>query len=391
LINHVHADYAPPRSWEQFEELCADVFQSAWQDPALVRHGRAGQSQNGVDIVGRNGAVYPIGIQCKKRSIWPASKLKPREIDDEIAEAMKFKPALKAFYILTTAPDDVATLEHVRKLNEQHQKQGKFEVVVLGWAEIVRRATRDPQVANKHFGPAGGGAPRSPLLATWMMSNGKLELSGGDLELSVAELVQDLYDWPDGHIVIRQRESDALLETLRHFEGRDLTTEQRKERVALRTQLQKLKAAEALAVQGVMLMLTDPVVSELILKVWENDAPLAIQGFLNGHLGLGAQENSFGKTYLRLTLPDGDHHSCSTVISEEHVASILAIRQKRIEMFGNALTDTVADLPMEVRAQVAIPRIIRKIFEYRSQERLSSEEIAKKKALNIDKWKIGIA
>lgn len=391
MINHVHADYAPPRSWEQFEELCADVFQSAWQDPALVRHGRAGQSQNGVDIVGRNGAVYPIGIQCKKRSIWPASKLKTREIDDEIAEAMKFRPALKAFYILTTAPDDVATLEHVRKLNEQHQKQGKFEVVVLGWAEIVRRATLDPQVANKHFGPAGGGAPRSPLLATWMMSNGKLELSGGDLELSVAELVQDLYDWPDGHIVIRQRESDVLLETLRHFEGRDLTTEQRKERVALRTQLQKLKAAEALAVQGVMLMLTDPVVSELILKVWENDAPLAIQGFLNGHLGLGAQENSFGKTYLRLTLPDEDHHSCSTVISEEHVASILAIKQKRIEMFGNALTDTVADLPMEVRAQVAIPRIIRKIFEYRSQERLSSEEIAKKKALNIDQWKIGVA
>jgi len=25
---HVNADYAPPRSWDQFEELCADVFQS---------------------------------------------------------------------------------------------------------------------------------------------------------------------------------------------------------------------------------------------------------------------------------------------------------------------------------------------------------------------------
>src|ERR1044072_594404 len=47
LSRHPHADYAPPRSWEQFEELCADVFQSAWRDPALVRHGRAGQRQNG--------------------------------------------------------------------------------------------------------------------------------------------------------------------------------------------------------------------------------------------------------------------------------------------------------------------------------------------------------
>ena len=62
---HVHSEYAPPRSWEQFEELCADIFQSAWRDPALVRHGRAGQRQNGVDIVGRNGALYPIACSAK--------------------------------------------------------------------------------------------------------------------------------------------------------------------------------------------------------------------------------------------------------------------------------------------------------------------------------------
>lgn len=41
-LMHILADYPPPRSWEQFEELCADVFQSSWQDPAMVRHGRAG-------------------------------------------------------------------------------------------------------------------------------------------------------------------------------------------------------------------------------------------------------------------------------------------------------------------------------------------------------------
>lgn len=391
MINHVHADYAPPRSWEQFEELCADVFQSAWQDPALVRHGRAGQRQNGVDIVGRNGAVYPIGIQCKKRSVWPGGKLKTREIDAEIAEALKFRPALKVFYILTTAPDDAATLAHVRDLNEEHKKEGKFEVVLLGWAEIVRRATLDPQVANKHFGPAGGGAPRSPLLATWMMLNGKLEMRGGELKLSVAELVQDLHDWPDGHVVIRQRESDALLETLRRFEGRSLTKKERKERIALRIELQKLTDAEALATRGVLLMLTHPVVSEWVLKVWEYDAPLAIQGFLNGHLGLQAPRQGVDTSYLRLTLPDADSHSCSTVISEKHVLSILNIVNERQARFGNPLTEIVGELPMKVRAEVAIPRIVRAILEYRSEDRLSWEEIAKMKALNIGSWKVALA
>lgn len=112
MSRHAHADYAPPRSWEQFEELCADIFQSAWRDPALVRHGRAGQRQNGVDIVARNGAIYPIGLQCKKRSKWPVSKLTTKQIDAEVAEALKFKPALQAFYILTTAPDDTTLLNH---------------------------------------------------------------------------------------------------------------------------------------------------------------------------------------------------------------------------------------------------------------------------------------
>lgn len=231
MNRHVHADYAPPRSWEQFEELCADIFQSAWRDPSLVRHGRAGQRQNGVDIVARNGALYPVGLQCKRRKRWPVNKLTTAEIDAEVTEALTFAPALRAFYILTTASEDVALQAHVRSINNKHEKKQLFEVVLLGWDEILRRATLDPQVANKHFGPSGGGAPRSPLLATWMMSKGKLEKTGKELELSVKELTQDFHDWPTGHIVVRQRESDDLLERLRAFEGRKLSNTERRKRI----------------------------------------------------------------------------------------------------------------------------------------------------------------
>jgi hypothetical protein len=280
---HVHADYAPPRSWEQFEEFCADVFQSAWRDPALVRHGRAGQRQHGVDIMARNGAIYPIGLQCKKRKTWPESKIAPKEIDTEVAKARNFEPALKAFYILTTAPDDQPLLEHVRKINARHESEKLFEVVLLGWNELVRRATLDPSVANKHFGPAGGGAPRSPLLATWFMSSGKLEMSGEELALSVEELVQDFHDWPTGHFIIRQRESDKLLEKRRLYEGKPLSTDERKKRVELRKELRVLTNAEDLAVRAVKLILTDPELSIWFLKTW-NDAPLTIEAFVNNYV-----------------------------------------------------------------------------------------------------------
>jgi hypothetical protein len=55
---HAHAEYLPPKTWQQFEELCADTFAADWSDPALVRHGRAGQRQHGVDIVTRRGCCF---------------------------------------------------------------------------------------------------------------------------------------------------------------------------------------------------------------------------------------------------------------------------------------------------------------------------------------------
>jgi hypothetical protein len=389
---HVHADYAPPRSWEQFEELCADVFQSAWRDPSLVRHGRAGQRQHGVDIVGRNGAIYPIGLQCKKRQTWPVSKLTTAEIDSEIAEALNFKPPLKAFYVLTTAPDDAKLLNHVRKINESHQKEKLFEVVLLGWGEIVRRATLDRSVADKHFGPTGG-APRSPLLATWFMSQGKLEKTGDELVLSVVELVQDLHDWPTGHLVIRQLESDKILEKLRIYETRQLSTAGRLARIALRKELLTLTDAEERAVRAVDLMITDPELSLWFLKVQEphSDLPLAIEAFVNNALRPKLLKDPPYAT-LRMSPPGDPERRCSTALSRQEASSIQSIMSKRLARYGKPATDTVAESPDDVRARKATPRIIRGILEFTSSEwRLSWDQIQRMGALDIGNWKVSMA
>ena len=150
-------DYAPPRSCEQFEELCADIFQSAWSDPEFLRHGRSGQLQNGVDMLVRHGAIYPIGLQCKRRSVWPLRRLTAAEVDEAVALAINFAPPLKQFYILTVAPGDAVLLKHVRKFSQRHEAEGLFTVGLTGWDEIVRRATLDPAVTAKHLGQAHHG------------------------------------------------------------------------------------------------------------------------------------------------------------------------------------------------------------------------------------------
>ena len=52
-----------PSDWEKFENLCADLFADEWEDPHVVRHGRRGQRQHGVDVFG----------QTKHFRGWPSS------------------------------------------------------------------------------------------------------------------------------------------------------------------------------------------------------------------------------------------------------------------------------------------------------------------------------
>ena len=381
------ADYAPPRSWEQFEELCADVFQSAWSDPGLVRHGRAGQTQNGVDIVARHGAIYPIGLQCKKRGVWPPRRLTAADVDEAVAMAEDFEPPLKQFYILTTAAGDAGLLKHVREISQRHESDGRFTVGLFGWEEIVRRAMLDPAVTAKHFGPSVGVAARSPLLATWFMSEGRLEMTGDDLALAVAELSQDLHDWPTGHFVIRQRESDALLSRLRNFEGRQLSRPDRELRVKFRAELRTLTDAEGRAVRAVSLMLVDPDVSAWLQSVYEpyDRSPVAIESFINEQVNPSPVRGM--PIYLRMTPPDEPESRIQTPLSAAEVSCITAIMEKRRERYGAFLTECVSELPDDIRYRKAIPRIVRELFQFMERERISWEELCKTSMLDFGAWK----
>lgn len=386
---HVHLEYAPPKSWEQFEELCADTFQAAWQDPALVRHGRAGQRQQGVDIVARHGAQYPVGLQCKRRSRWPVKKLTSAEIDTEVIEALKFEPPLESFYILTTAADDNKLQAYVRTINKRHKAEGLFNVVLLGWAEIVRRTSLHKNVADKHFGGATGDAPQSPLLCTWFSSNGKLELKNRKLNIAVTELAQDLQDWPTGHIAFRQRETDALLSRIHAFFGRDLTLTEREERTRLRKELRRMTDREACIMKGLTLMLTEHPISIYLLEVWESDGdlPIAVRAFIEDELDPNLSTIKPTDVKLRLASPRDPGIWHTTYIPPDACSEVIALQQERIARFGQPLTDTVGELPPRVRAGFAIPAVMRSILR-QLNERKTVEELRTDGFLNLGDWKV---
>jgi len=380
---HVNSDYPPPKTWQQFEELCADTYAIDWSDPALQRYGRAGQAQHGIDIVARHGNRWPVGLQCRQKSHWPVSSMTVREIDQAVKDALKFRPRLQSFYILTTAPVDAELQAHVGKITARHQRKGLFDVNVIGWSEIVRRATLHSSVADKHFGP-GGGAPRAPLLATWFASKGRLELAGEELLVTCREMVHDLRDFPEGRVVLRQRESDELVAKLAIYDGRILTIAERKKRLELRDKLASLERKEEWIFGGLKLLFTDKTLSP-----WDaGDLACAAAGFVNREL-----DNSFidpDTIKMRLTCPRDTEIYRDTYLTKSQIASINALRAKRDKQFGRKRhTDTIMEMPDEVRGGEAIPAALAEILRQIENGR-ALEDMRKQGILDIGGWRAEI-
>lgn len=387
MTDYTHFEYPPPRSWELFEELCADLFQAMWNDPALVRYGRAGQRQHGVDIVARHGSLYPVGLQCKKKTAWPEKKLKLKEIEAEIEDAKKFRPTLRAFYLLTTAQSDTKITQAIAKINEAHSKGGLFPVAVLTWPEIMRRVTMEPAVAHKHFGAVGGVAP-APLLATLFTEKGKLQCPTEEFKLLVAELTLDLHDWPNGRVLVRQRESDALLASIKTTEKLNLTSLQREDRIKRRKEYRSLHRQELRVASGIHFLASTPDIFELIFEVWERGSADFLRGFIEYTLGdIGVPPSTFE---VRVWPPDDDSYDNRITVNVPN-DRIEDIEQRKVDIarrFGKVIAmNSVSELPESMRSKDVLPAILWRIIGT-IEKGESADNLKRKRWFDLGSWRI---
>ncbi|MCC8972684.1 PIN domain-containing protein [Bradyrhizobium brasilense] len=145
-----------PADEQAFERASLVLWRGLLGDPNVQRNGRRGQRQNGVDLFGvRNGdAGHYVGIQCKLKS--EGHPLTAEEVRDEVCKALTFRPELREYFIITTAPDDVALQELARELAlEQKAKGHSVLIYVWGWNTLEERISEDA-VARKQFDPDYG-------------------------------------------------------------------------------------------------------------------------------------------------------------------------------------------------------------------------------------------
>lgn len=385
MSDFVHFEHAPPKSWDQFEELCADTFQDEFQDYALVRNGRQGQAQHGVDIVARQGVLWPIGIQCKKKSRWPVKKVTTQEIDAEIAKAKNFKPALQVFYLVTTAPDDGPLLEHVRKLNVQHKKQKLFEVVFIGWAELERRAKKHHNVASKHFGSYSA-APAAPLIAAWQASGYKLHLGDQELGIAIREIIHDLGDFPNGRILIHQQETaDLLFEIKQRQASTNQSLKEREAIVGLRDKLRRLRDRERTAVAGLSLLFGNKFLREM-MSVWRDHASLLVRSYVEQELDFHFSTVT-GSEKIRI-FPPGLPSDGRVAVSMPPV-DFAAIMQHRMDLkkkYPDLRSDNVSELPNTVQFKWVMPALVREWVKALDIGR-SAEELERARWFDSAAWR----
>lgn len=146
-----------PVSDDDFEALCLQLYSRVWGVTGLMRVGRPGQAQFGVDILGHNGH-QDVGIQCKHYSVKPFTF---RTVTSDVEEADRAALAIDHLLFATTAQSNSHVVKAVHELSQRRRAEGKFTVSVEYW-NVISDHIRVYPVVGRAFLP---GFPGSALLA----------------------------------------------------------------------------------------------------------------------------------------------------------------------------------------------------------------------------------
>lgn len=142
----------PPANWQDFEDLCYNLWRLIWEDQNTQKNGRQGQPQHGVDICGRpSGGPSWAGVQCKGKDNYADKGLTEDELIAEVEKAKSFHPKISEYIIATTGSKDEKIEEIARELTDKHRKKGLFSVHVLAWKDIVLLMSNYPDILDIHF------------------------------------------------------------------------------------------------------------------------------------------------------------------------------------------------------------------------------------------------
>lgn len=153
MPNIPQGELPKPKSWDEFEDICWDLYTRLWEDAYADRYGSSGEPQHGVDILGHPKHLDGkcAGVQCKRYEV---GKLTRAKIRREILEADKFTPTLAEYIIATTDARTAGIQSFVEQTSQDRVDAGKFPVYIAFWDTLCGLLTNPEyeDILLKHYG-----------------------------------------------------------------------------------------------------------------------------------------------------------------------------------------------------------------------------------------------
>lgn len=130
-------EYIRPGNEDEFEDFCVRFYRQSLKRSGLVRYGKRGERQDGIDIIDQLCLKPLIAIQCKRHE--PTKTIPPQEIKDEVSKVESSSQSVDHYIIATTARKSTNAQNTVQQLNQRSDESRQFKVEIHFWEDIYTR------------------------------------------------------------------------------------------------------------------------------------------------------------------------------------------------------------------------------------------------------------
>lgn len=135
-----------------FEDMCARIYGTVFNDPLPQTNGRRGQKQSGIDVF-IDAPEGRLGVQCKR---YADGALKLKHVVHETSEADNANTPIVRLIVATTATSDAVLLREVQDLSDARVANGQYPVKIEFWQDLCRHIRGSSKLQNDYAPNAPG-------------------------------------------------------------------------------------------------------------------------------------------------------------------------------------------------------------------------------------------
>lgn len=180
-MHNVQFEISKPTDDGAFEDMCARIYGTVFNDPLPQTNGRRGQKQGGIDVF-IDAPEGRLGVQCKR---YADGALKFKHVVHEVSEADKANTPIVRLIVATTATSDAALLRDVQDLSDSRVANGQYPVKIEFWQDLCRHIRGSSKLQNDYAPNAPGAVfhrldeQNAGIEANLLSINSKLEVLAG--------------------------------------------------------------------------------------------------------------------------------------------------------------------------------------------------------------------